>query len=337
MEKYYHFAGVNLVVSMPEDRMYDDDRNLAAFRIEDVNDTEQMQSPFQIEGMNDTEQMQSSNLSLNLHHFNFEVFDTLEPPDAEEVGVFPGFRVYAHHDAGDNEFGNDITDVDTTDADTIATDTTLRYIGSVQDSWEPAYIRVKHCGNQHEVQLKASQFPDKIGVKTVLTSLGAEHLVVEAGGFIFHSSYIEWDGKAILFTAPSETGKSTQADLWHELRGAQIINGDRSAIRVVDGEVLAAGIPFAGSSQYCKNRTLPLAAIVYLQQAPVTSIYRLKGIRAFRCIWEGISVNTWDKRDVEQVSELVQQVIDQVPVYQLACTPDESAVNALEQMLERSM
>lgn len=312
MEKYYHFAGVDLVVSVPDDRMYDDDQALEEFRVEN------------------RDNIKYAKYVWNPHYFRFNVTDTLEPPDAEELVAFPGFRVYADEDENGGK-GTSTGSASDNDGDT---DITLRYIGSVQDSWEPAYIRVKHYGNQHEVQLKSSQFPDKIGVKTVLTSLGAEHLVVEAGGFIFHSSYIECDGKAILFTAPSETGKSTQADLWHELRGAQIINGDRSAIRVVDGEVLAAGIPFAGSSQYCKNRTLPLAAIVYLQQAPVTSIYRLKGIRAFRCIWEGISVNTWDKRDVEQVSGLVQQVINQVPVYQLACTPDESAVNALEQMLE---
>lgn len=243
------------------------------------------------------------------HYFHFTVTKELKKPEGEPVAVYPDYRVYAQG--------------------------AVRYIGTVYKSWLSAYIRAEHRGKWHEVQLRAADFPDRIGVKTVLTSLGAEHLVAEADGFILHSAYIEWNGKAILFTAPSETGKSTQADLWHDLRGAEIINGDRSVIRVVNGEILAAGLPFAGSSHYCKNRTLPVAAIVYLQQSSVVSIRRLTGVEAFRKLWEGISANTWNKKDLEKISWLVQQTAVQVPVYQLACTPDESAVNALEQMLER--
>ncbi len=244
------------------------------------------------------------------HTFNFSMTDALEPPKGELIGLFPGLRVYKQ--------GHE----------------TVRYIGSLQDDWCHAYIRATRFGNEHLVQLKASQFRDHIGVKTVLNSLEAEHLVAMAGGFILHSAFIEWQGKAILFTAPSGTGKSTQADLWHKLRAAEIINGDRSAVRIEDGQVLAAGVPFAGSSKYCKNRTLPLAAVVYLGQAPETTIEQLRGVHAFRRIWEGCSVNTWDKVDLSLVSDTVQKVIEAVPVYCLRCTPDESAVIALEQALK---
>ena len=99
----------------------------------------------------------------------------------------------------------------------------------------------------------------------------------------------------------------------------------------------AEGIPFSGSSQICENCSLPLKAIVYLSQAPETTICPLTGVRAFARIWEGVSVNIWDKEDVEQVSATVQQVLERVPVYHLACTPDESAVSALEQMLRKQV
>lgn len=281
-EKYYRFAGVELSVSLPRERMYDDDRVLAPFRVESVKDP---------------------------HRFCFELAGSLSEPEGEEIAAFPGCRVYRQ--------GQE----------------TVRYIGSVQQSWEHAYIRAVHQEKRHTVQLKASQFPGSVGVKTVLNSLGTEHLVVRNQGVILHASYIAWNGKAILFTAPSGTGKSTQAELWKERRGAQIINGDRAVIRLEDGNVKAAGIPFAGSSCYCENRTLPVAAVVYLQQAPETSIRKLRGFEAFRRVWEGCSVNTWDRTDMELASDTVQQAVSRVPVYLLACTPDETAVNALQQML----
>jgi hypothetical protein len=98
-------------------------------------------------------------------------------------------------------------------------------------------------------------------------------------------------------------------------------------------EVLACGVPFSGSSLFCKNVTLPLAAIVYLQQAPKTTVCRLRGAEAFRRLWEGCGINNWDRADVDQVSKTLVQVLTKVPVFSLACTPDESAILALEGVL----
>ena len=103
---------------------------------------------------------------------------------------------------------------------------------------------------------------------------------------------------------------------------------------MVDGQLFARGIPFSGSSTYCKNKTLPLAAIVYLGQAPVTTISRMKGYQAFARVWEGVSANTWDKDDMEKISAIVEKVADNIPVYYMPCTPDESAVIALEKTMK---
>lgn len=243
------------------------------------------------------------------HRFQFKRVRTLTAPLGRCIAIEPGFRVYQEKDC------------------------LVRYIGAVKQSWEPAYIRAAHRGREHEVQLLDAQLPERIGTKTVLNSIAAEHLIAQAGGLLLHASYIEWQGGGILFTAPSGIGKSTQAALWESMRGADIINGDRAGVRAIDDEVVACGVPFSGSSQICKNRTLPLSAIVYLKQAPQTSIRRLRGSQAFRCIWEGCSVNTWDRIDVESVSETVLRVISAVPVFELACTPDESAIIALEGVL----
>ncbi|MBO4938922.1 MAG: hypothetical protein IJX67_09800 [Oscillospiraceae bacterium] len=195
------------------------------------------------------------------------------------------------------------------------------------------HMTVIHKGKEHFVYLKASDYPNGITEKTVLNALSLEHLVTQISGFVFHCSYIEHNGKAILFTAPSGTGKSTQATLWNKYRDTQIINGDRAVIRIENEQVLACGIPFAGSSVYCENRTLPVAAIVYLAQAPQTTIRKMRGYEAFSKLWEGVSVNTWDKEDMANVSYAVEQTASKVPVYYLACTPDESAVKALEGVL----
>lgn len=243
--------------------------------------------------------------------YTIELVKALDGPVGVCIAEYPDYRVYEH---GEKR---------------------IRYVGSVQNTLEGAYIRVTSIGKEHFVQLQEEKFPDKIGAKTILNSLEAEHLLAQNNSFILHCSYIERNGKAILFTAPSETGKSTQADLWNQLRGAKIINGDRAAIRIVDGQIYAEGIPFAGSSQYCENRSLPIDAIVYLGQALQTTIRKTEGYQAFMKIWEGVSVNSWDKKDVEQVSQVVSEVVQEIPIFHLTCTPDESAVIALEEALNK--
>lgn len=282
MEKYYRFAGVELLIDLPDDKMYTDEMLLEPFRVDRVSEP---------------------------HCFRFSVAEQLDAPVGECVHIHDRFRVYQD---GTRE---------------------IRYFGAVGDTWEKAYGCAVHQGKDHRVQLVERRFPDFVGASIVMNCLAAEHLVVQSGGIILHSSFVDVGGKAVLFTAPSGTGKSTQAALWEKLRGAAVINGDRTAIRFENNGPVACGIPYAGSSWICHNISLPLAAVVYLSQSESTTIQRLSGFAAFRAIWEGCSVNLWNNADIESVSAAVEQVAITVPVYHLACRPDESAVLALEGML----
>lgn len=209
----------------------------------------------------------------------------------------------------------------------------IRYQDTTPDSVRIASLRIRRQGKYSQVQVRKDLLENGITEKMVLNSVEAEHFVVQNRGFILHASYIDWNGQAVLFTAPSGTGKSTQAKLWCMHRGAELINGDRVAVMVKDGGVYACGIPFSGSSGVGKNVTLPLRAVVYLSQAKTTSVERLRGFQSFRRLWEGCSVNIWNREDVTLCTQTVLDTLERIPVYHLSCTPDEAAVRALEKLL----
>lgn len=206
----------------------------------------------------------------------------------------------------------------------------LRYQGSVSDSLEGAYLRIERWGNRKRIQVKASSIPKGITDDLILSCLEPIHHITEAGGFLLHASWIRYRDRAILFTAPSGVGKSTQAALWERLRGAELINGDRAAVFPVPGGAEVRGIPYCGSSGVNKNQTMPLAAVVYLTQAPENTITRLSGLKAFRRLWEGCSMDLWNQADIAMGTQAVVDTVSAVPVFHLACTPDEQAVLTLE-------
>lgn len=197
-----------------------------------------------------------------------------------------------------------------------------------------AHTHILRRGNETLVQVLEREVPGGIRPRLVLNTLEAEHHIVHRGGFLLHASFIRWNDRAILFTAPSGTGKSTQAALWEKHRGARIINGDRAAVTVEKGGVMAHGIPYCGTSGICGREKLPVAAIVYLSQGTENRIEPLTGLRAFRRLWEGCSVQLWDQEDVDRCSSTVMEALNSVKLVHLACTPDEQAVQVLEAYLK---
>lgn len=150
---------------------------------------------------------------------------------------------------------------------------------------------------------------------------------------LFHSSYISTDGGAVLFTAQCGVGKSTQAELWRKYMGAEVINGDKAGVSVEENGVFAHGLPFCGTSGICKNKTLPLKAIVLLSQAPENKINRVTGISAIQSLMGNIYLDFVAPGETQQCVDALIDLLSKVPVYHLQCTPDESAVKCLAEKL----
>ena len=164
---------------------------------------------------------------------------------------------------------------------------------------------------------------------------GLPHILADFRRVILHSSFLAYKGKAILYTAPSGTGKSTQAELWRVHRpGAEIVNGDRSVLSCDGGQPYAHGIPLCGTSGITKNRSMPVRAIIVLRQGPENRIRRLGAREAFTMLFSECSVALWSREDTGTVTDLLIGIISSVPVYLYACRPDASAVDDLEAALD---
>ena len=146
-----------------------------------------------------------------------------------------------------------------------------------------------------------------------------------------HSSMIDYQGKGLLFLGPSGIGKTTQAELWNQYRGALIINGDMNFVQETEDGFLGWGTPWHGSSPYCENTNVPVHALVILKQAPENSIRELKNFEKVQKASDNVIYPTWLENGMELCLETLDHLLTKIPVYELSCRPDEDAVKLTEE------
>lgn len=164
--------------------------------------------------------------------------------------------------------------------------------------------------------------------------LGMENIFLLSKTFILHSSFICWKGKGILFSAPSGYGKSTQASLWEKYEKAEILNGDRAALRIKDDEWHAYGMPYAGTSGIYRNESAPVKIVFVIRKAEKNSIRKLPLPEALRYLYPEVTVHQWDKEFVNTIMDYLICFATQIPIYMLECLPEKSAVELAKTVLE---
>lgn len=183
--------------------------------------------------------------------------------------------------------------------------------------------------SRSETFFTQKSFPVMADSRYMWSSVSLAQLMLAKNAFFLHSSFISIGGKAVLFSAASGVGKSTQAALWQKHRGAEIINGDKAGVLVENG-VYACGVPFCGTSGISQNRVMPLGAIVLLSQSESNSVRRLSGVEALQGVLKNVHLDLLAPDEQRRIFDLLIALLACVPVYSLACTADENAVIALE-------
>lgn len=162
---------------------------------------------------------------------------------------------------------------------------------------------------------------------------GIERLLYANGMYLFHCSYVEDNGGAVLFSAPSGGGKTTQAALWERYAGATMVNGDRAVLEAAGEGYLAHGLPIAGSSGVFLNRSLPVKAILIVKKARQNRATRLSQQQAFQAVFSELTINTWNHPFVLGAVDFAMQLAAKLPVYRLECRIDQGAVEAAREVL----
>lgn len=151
--------------------------------------------------------------------------------------------------------------------------------------------------------------------------------LLDLGGIMLHSSAVEYNGYAYLFSGPSGMGKSTHTGLWcRTFKGARIINDDKPALRKNDGIWYAYGTPWSGKSGINVNTKAKVAGICFLERGNENKIRMLSKKEALINIIAQTTRKKLTELRMDSMLNAVGILLEDIPVYELKCLPDEDAV-----------
>lgn len=168
----------------------------------------------------------------------------------------------------------------------------------------------------------------------LLNAVGMEDLLLEFNCFMLHCSFVEFRGRAILFSGPSGSGKSTRADMWCSQLGAETINGDKAGVFYKDGAFFACGLPIAGSSYIYKNEVLPLDSVVFLKKSERNHTFRADVKTSVKSLYYNLIVNSWNPDFCSAASALAVDMYKQVKVFVSECNLDPDSLKEQLDALE---
>ena len=151
------------------------------------------------------------------------------------------------------------------------------------------------------------------------------------GNMLLHSAAVSYKGQAILFSAPSGTGKSTHTALWKEYFSDDVVlfNDDTPIIVNDNGKLFACGTPWSGKTEINENMILPLKAIVCLKQGSENSIRKLNTIEAVIKLLDETRKPVFEEL-MEKHIDFINEIIKTTPIYELSCNISKEAVDLVK-------
>ena len=200
---------------------------------------------------------------------------------------------------------------------------------SDSDEYE-LFIEVSDDMIEHErslsLDIHGEGFGDGVNEAVAILRVICDY-IVNRGGFFLHCSCLMFDNEAIVFTAPSGTGKSTHSSLWRMRFGdrVEMINDDKPLVRMKDGRFYIYGTPWNGKHHIGNNINAPIKAVFFLEQAPENSVEESDSFTSLSLIMQQTLLPT-KREDMSALLDMLGKLIESTPMFKLRCNISDDAV-----------
>ena len=151
---------------------------------------------------------------------------------------------------------------------------------------------------------------------------------------VLHSASMLYRDRAWLFSGHSGAGKSTHTNLWKELYGVHLINGDLNLLSMEAGHPVVHGLPWCGTSGISDTHSYPLGGIFFVKKAPDNHTELLSGDKAQLFVTQRLISPGWTETLVQKNLDLVSEIAPHILTCRLYCTKDPEAAETCKQTID---
>ncbi len=152
-------------------------------------------------------------------------------------------------------------------------------------------------------------------------------------GVIMHAAGFRVAGRGLVFAGASGAGKSTVSRLFAAHGATDPLSDDRIIVRRSGQGFAAWGTPWPGEAKIAENRSLPLDALFFLNQAPHNAVRRLAPGPALARLLPLVSIPWYDPEPLARSLAFCDELLTGVPAYELQFRPDAGALEAVTRFL----
>ena len=144
-------------------------------------------------------------------------------------------------------------------------------------------VYVSNQDVKREIELDVNEKKMNVGFyETLAVYRKIVNSVIPFDIFLIHGAAVALGKEAVLFSAPSRTGKTTHIKLWlQNLKGSYIVNGDKPLLKMKEEQAIVCGTPWCGKEQLGTNTMVPLKAIIFMERAEDNRIDEISFSQAY--------------------------------------------------------
>ncbi|HNR96344.1 MAG TPA: hypothetical protein PKH89_05150 [Anaerolineae bacterium] len=150
------------------------------------------------------------------------------------------------------------------------------------------------------------------------------YLLAGTGGLLVHAAGAVVDDVAVVFPGRSGAGKTTLARVLQGEENVLLLSDDRVVVRRLAAGFHAYGTPWPGEAGVAHNLGAPLAALLFLAHGAENHIVPISPQEALRRLLQVASIPWYNEKLVGPLLGLCEELLLEVPAYQLCFTPGES-------------
>ena len=153
---------------------------------------------------------------------------------------------------------------------------------------------------------------------------------------LFHGSSLAVDGRGVLFTAKSGTGKSTHTRFWRQEFGERVrmVNDDKPFLHVGENGVTVYGTPWRGKHALGENTQAPLEAIYFVNRGEENSVQPISPRELYPLLLQQ-TYTPDDPNAMVKTLALVERLSRSVKLLKLYCNLDPQAAHVALDALEQ--